>query len=134
MNNLYSHYLIPEIPNLQRNACQKQIVQKKILFATMAFVVVRILSILHYWLTRYQVKFSAHNWYIYLEQCYDDSLIITSSGLAKTHHSSKLGRYGNDGMLNGHISYKNPAGYYLYVDDFKEWKVSTNYNILTTYF
>ena len=79
-------------------------------------------------------EFSANDRYIYLEKCSDDFIIITSSGLAKAHHSAKLGRYGNDGILNGHISYKNPAGYYLYVNDGEGWRVRTNYNILLTYF
>ena len=58
-------------------------------------------------------------------------MFITSSGLAKTHHSTKLGTYSKDETSNGRISYKNLQGYYLHFSPSRrEWLVSTKQNIL----
>ena len=71
----------------------------------------------------FEVKYIYHDKYISLEQC-PATVLITSSGLAKTHHSSKLGTYNEAGTLNGHISYTNRQGYYLYFST--NWMVSKN--------
>ena len=62
-------------------------------------------------------------WYVSLEKC-SPTIFITSTGLAQTHHSSKLGKYTEDGYSNGYNSYKHPSGYYLHFDfNLHEWKV-----------
>ena len=70
------------------------------------------------------VKYCYHDKYISLEQC-PATVLITSSGLANTYHPSKLGTYSEDGISNGHISYKNLQGYYLYFSPDYKWLVST---------
>ena len=67
--------------------------------------------------------------YISLDKC-PVAVFITSTGLTKTHHSSKLGKYHEDGVSNGHISYKNNAGYFLHFEPGGSWIVSSKYNIL----
>ena len=67
--------------------------------------------------------------YISLDKC-PVAVLITSTGLTKTHHSSKLGKYHEDGVSNGHISYKNNAGYSLHFSPAGAWIVSSKYNIL----
>ena len=62
-------------------------------------------------------------WIYFLEKC-PATVLITSTGLAKTHHSSRLGKYIEDGISNGHISYKNPEGWYLHFAPDGEWVVS----------
>lgn len=53
------------------------------------------------------------------------TITITSAGLAETHHSSKLGKYIVEGTSNGHISYKNAEGWYLYFGSISEWLISS---------
>ena len=52
------------------------------------------------------------------------TVFLASSGLAKLYHSSKLGKYNEDGISNGHMAYKNPNGYYLHYATNGEWWVS----------
>lgn len=64
----------------------------------------------------------------FLEKC-RQNVIITSSGLAKAYHCTRLGIYKDDGVSNGHISYKNANGFYLYFALTGRWMVSTKYKI-----
>ena len=71
--------------------------------------------------------------YIPLEKC-PSTLLITSSGLAKNHVSSKLGKYSQEGTSNGHVAYKNTKDNYLHFTPNGDWFVSKTCNILTTCF
>ena len=51
-------------------------------------------------------------------------MLIRSTGLAKTHHSPRIGRYSEYGFSNGHISYKNTVGYHLHFRPAGDWVVS----------
>ena len=77
-------------------------------------------------LIKYRVHRTAYDEYLSLEKC-PDSVVITSSGLTKTHHPNVLGRYVKDGSSNGRISYINAAGYYLHFHPDKRWVVSPKY-------
>ena len=57
-------------------------------------------------------------------------LLVTSTGLAKTHHSSKLGKYREIRNSKGRILYSNDAGYYLHFVSDGTWVVSITYDVL----
>ena len=58
-----------------------------------------------------------------LEKCCN-TVSITSSGFAKTHHPALLGVYNLDDLSFGDVSYKSDAGYYLYKTNDGNWAVS----------
>ena len=64
-------------------------------------------------------------------------MTVTSTNLMKSHgakgdrdYSSKVGKYSENGTSNGHILYRNYAGYYLHFAPDGTWMVSITYNIL----